>query len=63
MSVRLTTDLDDPAAVPCFLWDEPMTVAELKTRLAAASPPERARLLGKILREARDVEVWRFTTP
>lgn len=39
-----------------------MTVAELKRRLAIRSP-ERARLLGKVLREARDTDVWKFTTP
>jgi hypothetical protein len=61
--VRLSTDLDDPEAVPYFLWDEPMSVAELRQRLASAESPERLRLLGKILREARDTDVWRFTTP
>lgn len=40
-----------------------MTVAELKERLATSSEPERMRLLGKILREARDTDVWKFTTP
>ncbi len=59
----LSTDLDRPEAIPYFLWDDPMTVAELRDRLRMASAPERARLLAKILREARDTEVWRFTTP
>lgn len=59
----LSTRLDDPSAVPYFLWDDPMTVAELQACLAAASRPERVRLLGKILREARDTDVWRFTSP
>lgn len=59
----LSTDLDDETAVPYFLWDEPVTVAELRGRLKHASLPERRRLLGKILREARDPDVWRFTTP
>ncbi len=40
-----------------------MTVAELKRRLAQSSPSERMRLLGKILREARDTDVWKFTSP
>ena len=62
-SAVLSTDLDDPEAVPYFLWDEPMTVRDLRQRLNTASAPEKARLLGKILREARDWEVWRFTTP
>jgi hypothetical protein len=59
----LSTNLDRDDAIPYFLWDHPMTVAELRRRLATASRPERARLLGKILREARDTDVWRFTTP
>jgi len=61
--VRLSTDLDDPQAVPYFLWDDPLSVAELRARLASSESPERLRLLGKILREARDTDVWRFTTP
>lgn len=40
-----------------------MTVAELRHRLGAASEEERIRLLGKILREARDTDVWLFTAP
>lgn len=60
--VRLALDLDDPEAVPYFLWDAPMTVAELRSSLEAADRPERVRLLGRILREARDTDVWRFTT-
>ncbi len=61
--VPLSSDLDDPEAFPYFLWDDPITNRELRERLKSASPPERMRLLGKILREARDTEVWRFTTP
>ena len=40
-----------------------MTVAELKEKLASGSNEERMRLLGKILREACDTDVWKFTTP
>ena len=40
-----------------------MTVAELKQKLKSTSVEERIRLLGKILREARDTDVWEFTTP
>ncbi len=40
-----------------------MTVAELRDRLRHASRSERMRLLGKVLREARDTEAWLFTTP
>jgi hypothetical protein len=59
----LSTNLDRVDVVPYFLWDDPMTVAELRAHLADSSREEWARLLGKILREARDVDVWRFTTP
>jgi hypothetical protein len=62
-NVQLTIEIEDPAAIPYFLWDEPMSVAQLKERLRSASHPERIRLLGKILREARDTDVWAFTTP
>ena len=40
-----------------------MTVAELRKRLAAGDDEERLRLLAVIVREARDTDVWRFTTP
>ena len=60
---NLSTDLTRDDALPYFLWDQPMTVAELRRKLHTSSPADRARLLGKILREARDPDVWRFTTP
>ena len=63
MDGKLSTNLDDPSAIPYFLWDEPMSVAGLQKRLRNASPEERMRLLAKILREARDTDVWRFTSP
>lgn len=63
MGVPLSTDLDDPQAIPYFLWDEPMTVSELKERLRAAPSAEQTRLLSKALREARDTDVWKFTSP
>lgn len=59
----LSTNLSDPESIPYFLWDEPMTVGELRERLESGSRPERTRLLAKILREAKDTEVWAFTTP
>jgi hypothetical protein len=61
--IKLSTELDDPTAIPYFLWDEPMSVAQLKARLQTAPQAERVRLLAKILREARDIDVWKFTTP
>jgi len=61
--VTLSTSLDDPSAMPYFLWDEPMSVAELRRRLESGSQEERLRLISKILREARDSDAWKFTTP
>ena len=63
MGAPLSRDLDDETAVPYFLWDDPMSVAEFRRQLRESSPTERLRLLGKLLREARDTDVWRFTTP
>ena len=59
----LGTDLEDPDTIPYFMWDDPMTVSELRTLLRDSSRSERFRLLGRIMREARDNDVWRFTTP
>jgi hypothetical protein len=59
----LSSDFGDDGNYPYFLWDDPMTVGELKRWLANASEPERLRMLGKVLREAKDTDVWRFTTP
>ncbi|TKC99888.1 hypothetical protein [Polyangium fumosum] len=63
LAIPLTTDLDRDDAIPYFLWDDPIPVRELRHRLATAPQREQDRLLGKILREARDTDVWKFTTP
>ncbi len=58
----LTLNLDDPEGRPYFLWDETTTNRALRRALVEAAPSEKARLLGKLMREARDTDVWRFTT-
>lgn len=63
LGVMLSTDLSSPESIPYFLWDEPMTVAEFRKRLRSASLAEQTRLLAKLLREARDTDVWLFTSP
>jgi hypothetical protein len=60
--VPLTSDLTDDDAIPYFLWDAPMTMRELRERLER-SEEDRVRLLGRILSEAREPDVWSFTTP
>jgi hypothetical protein len=59
----LTTDLSDSSKRPYFLWDEDISVEELRQRLKSGPADERERLLGKMLREARDIDVWLFVTP
>jgi hypothetical protein len=57
----LAVDLSDPSARPYFLWDEDISVAELRAALRPqADQHERMRLMGKLLREARDLDVWSF---
>jgi hypothetical protein len=48
---------------PYFLWDEDVSIGELRRILRAGASPARDRLLGKMLREARDLDVWRFVSP
>jgi hypothetical protein len=62
-SKPLSTDLDDPSVRPYFLWDEMLTVAEFRSRIAVPDGEERLRYVGKLMREARDRDVWRFITP
>ncbi len=59
----MTIDLDRGDARPYFLWDEDVSIAELRERLAGSDKKERMRLLAKMLREARDLDVWKFVTP
>lgn len=56
----LSLDLDDPDAQPYFIWDVPITVAELRQRLRHHDPAERALWMGRVLREARYADVWKF---
>ncbi|PYQ22632.1 MAG: hypothetical protein DMF79_05560, partial [Acidobacteria bacterium] len=61
--VHFSDDLDDPVAIPYFTVHDPMTLAEVRRRLGDASDPERDRLLALVLREAKDRDVWKLTTP
>lgn len=59
----LTIDMAENALRPYFLWDEDVSIAELRAVLAGPDGVVRDRLLGKMLREARDLDVWQFITP
>ena len=64
MVVRaLTTDLSRGELRPYFLWDEDVSSDELRTILAGPDSHRRDQLMGKILREARDIDVWTFVSP
>ena len=59
----LSGDLSDPEGRPYFLWDEDVTLREFKDRLRSADSATRLQALAKLLREARDIDVWHFVTP
>ncbi len=59
----LTTDFSEAESRPYFLWDEDITVRELREVLVGPDGARRDQLLAKMLREARDVDVWSFVTP
>lgn len=59
----MTLDLSQEQLRPYFLWDEDLSIQELKQRLQGGDAAERLRLLAKLLREARDSDVWQFVTP
>jgi hypothetical protein len=56
----LGTDLHDPRTRPWFLWDEELSVGELRAILADECHPRWAELAAKVMREARDDQVWLF---
>ncbi|MCB9676688.1 MAG: hypothetical protein H6737_16340 [Alphaproteobacteria bacterium] len=58
----LTRPSDDDA-VPPFFWDRNVTAGELRSVLADREHPDRLRLLGTLLREARPGQVWDWVTP
>ena len=59
----LTTDLARGDRRPYFLWDEDVAIDELRNVLRGGDRSERLRLLGKMLREAPDIDVWQFVSP
>ena len=59
----ITVDLTQGALRPYFLFDEDLSIDELRARLSGTDQDERLRLMAKLLREARDVDVWLFLSP
>ncbi len=56
---RMLRTVDDR---PYFLWDVPVTEAELRLRLRDSDPAIRAQWQACVLREARYEDVWRYLT-
>lgn len=59
----LTTDMSKLELRPYFLWDEDVSIAEFRVLLAEPDSPRRDQALAKMLREARDIDVWEFIRP
>ncbi len=47
---------------PYFLWDVPITEAQLRERLRHPDPDTRAQWQAVIMREARYADVWTYLT-
>jgi hypothetical protein len=47
---------------PWFLWDVEVSEAEFRRRLQHPDPTTRAQWQGRLLREARFEEIWRYVT-
>jgi hypothetical protein len=62
MAGKLSTNMDDPEGRPYFLWDEDLCVKQVREILRGEDRMTKVRLLAKIMREARDDEVWAFCT-
>lgn len=56
----LSQDLDRADAQPYFIWDIPVTVAELRRHLLDPNPATRALWKARVMREARYQDVWEF---
>jgi len=59
----LTTNMTKAHLRPYFLWDEDVSIEELRAILAGPEGARRDQLLGKMLREARDLDVRCFVRP
>lgn len=51
---------DDPAAVPYFCWDVPLTNADLRAVLATGTEEERTYWITRIMAEANYRDVWAY---
>lgn len=59
----LTLNLKERHGRPYFLWDDAITVEDLRRIIRSGPSEERVRYMARILREARFEDVWEFLTP
>jgi hypothetical protein len=57
---QISMDTEDPAAVPYFNWDAPVTNGDLRRTLREGTEEDRLYWIGRILREAQYWDVWRY---
>lgn len=59
----LSSNLADEDKRPYFLWDDDISLREFKQRLRGPDARDRLQMVAKLMREARDTDVWMFITP
>ncbi|MEW6741936.1 MAG: hypothetical protein AB1486_04175 [Planctomycetota bacterium] len=65
MSVLNPTPIEklvDPQGRPYFLWDMEMTLEQFQSLLGNGDPYQRAYLIGKLMRQAKPDDVFRFVS-
>ena len=56
----MTLDLSEEGKRPYFLWDEDLSVRQLREKLSAGDRGQWRYYAAKIMREARYEDVWKF---
>lgn len=56
----MTFDMSQDDMIPYFMWDYGFTIREIKAVLSGSDEQEKLQMMGKILRDARYADVWKF---
>ena len=59
---QISMDVDDPAAVPYFNWDGPVTNADVRRALREGDEADRLYWITRIMREAQVPDVWKYVS-
>lgn len=57
---NMTFDMSQEHMIPYFMWDYGYTIREIKEILCGDDEQEKLQMMGKILRDARYADVWKF---